>query len=179
MNEVSDALSLATSRSLPQTDLPLYPAALATDGEALAYRPGSPQALPEGGCLSEALLPEIRLLALRLALRRGLPFGPTPARIAEPADWLAARILLLEWKQVELALDELTLLDEANRRARALAESLALAYQPALPVLLPAGREPGAMRGWRAQPLPRGGVAEASRRCRERLSARFAELSGQ
>ncbi|MBA8734803.1 hypothetical protein [Chromobacterium violaceum] len=179
MNEVSDALSLATSRSLPQADLPLYPAALTTDGEALAYRPGPPRALPDGACLSEALLPEIRLLALRLALGRGWPEGRTPERVAEPADWLAARILLLEWQQVELALDELALLDEANRRAQALAAARGLAFQPALPVLLPTGRAPGALRGWRAHPLPRGGVAEASRRCRERLSARFAELSGQ
>ncbi|MCD4503575.1 hypothetical protein LQR30_05625 [Chromobacterium piscinae] len=179
MNEVSDALSLATSRSLPQADLPLYPVALATDGEALAYRPGPPPRLPAGGCLSEALLPEIRELALRLALARGWPQGRTPDRVAEPADWLAARILLLEWQQVELALDELALLDEANRRASGLAKARSVAFSPALPVLLPAGREPGALRGWRAHPLPWGGVAEASRRCRERLAARFAELSEQ
>ncbi|AUH49647.1 hypothetical protein CXB49_01770 [Chromobacterium sp. ATCC 53434] len=179
MNEVSDVLILATSRSLPQAALPLYPVALATDGEALAYRPGPPSALPDGACLSEALLPEIRLLALRLALARGWPEGATPDRVAEAADWLAARILLLEWRQVELALGELALLDEANRRARALADARGLAFAPALPVLLPAGREAGTWRGWRAHPLPRGGVAEASRRCRERLTARFAELSGQ
>ncbi|WP_434632886.1 hypothetical protein [Chromobacterium sp. CV08] len=179
MNEVSDVLTLAISRSLPSAALPLYPVALAADGEALAYRPGPPTALPDGACLSEALLPEIRLLALRLALTRGWPEGRTPDRVADAADWLAARILLLEWRQVELALGELALLDEANRRARALSDARGMVFEPVLPILLPAGRAAGAWRGWRAHPLPQGGVAEASRRCRERLAARFAELSGQ
>ncbi|OHX12781.1 hypothetical protein [Chromobacterium sphagni] len=186
MNEVRDALSLARSQIAVAAGQTLCPVALVTDGEWLAYRPGLPAgqlsswlAACDGGvCLLESMLPEIRQLALLLALRRGLPQQATPPRIAEPADWLAARILLLQWRQVALGLDELALLDCANRRAAEWATAVGLEPRPALPVLLPAGRGIACLQGWSAQWMAAagGGGASAaiasSRQARAGLAAR-------
>jgi hypothetical protein len=178
MNEISDALILATHAQQPQAQLAGYPVALATDGEWLAYRPGSPQFPPQAACLLESLLPEIRQLALHLALRRGLPRGRTPSRIAEAADWLAARMLLLEWRQLAVGLDELSLLDEANLRARQFAEAAGWEWTPTLPLLLPAGRTEGMLQGWSAAPASAQGeqAVPASLAFRRTVAARFAAL---
>ncbi|KZE85264.1 hypothetical protein KIF53_18460 [Chromobacterium subtsugae] len=190
MNEVRDAFSLARSQAATMAESTLYPVALVTDGEWLAYRSGPPAgqlsswlAACDGGApLLESMLPEIRLLALRLALRRGLPAQGLPPRLAEPADWLAARILLLEWRQVALGLDELAALDDANRRAAELAAAAGLAWRPALPVLLSGGRGEGGLQGWSPRPAQPGagrGVAaalDASRRARAGLAGRFEKL---
>lgn len=178
MHEISDIRILAPHAQPHAAARALYPVALSTDGERLAYRPGSPQALPERACLLESLLPEIRQLALHLAMRRGLPPGVTPARIAEPADWLAARLLLLAWRQLEVGLDELAGLDEANRRAERLAEAAGWEWTPVLPVLSPARRADGVLRGWSDAPAPAmdEGAVPASLAFRRTAAARFAAL---
>ena len=74
--------------------------------------------------LLEGLLPDIRLLAVLSAARRHR-FGEdarTPARLSDDADWLAARILVLGAKYVQLTPDQLPLLEQANQRLRELAQ---------------------------------------------------------
>ncbi|UTH76669.1 hypothetical protein [Chromobacterium sp. IIBBL 290-4] len=176
MTPDSLALTLALSDHPFRADRPLYPVALATDGEWLAYRPGSPHGAPADGCLLESLLPEIRQLALHMALRRGLPAGDTPARIAEPADWLAARLLLLEWKQLAVGLADLALLDEANRRAASFAEAAGWTREATLPVLSAQGRAPGLLQGWSETAMPEHGIIEGSQAFRRIVAARFAAL---
>ncbi|POZ62666.1 hypothetical protein [Chromobacterium alticapitis] len=171
-----EALTLALSDHPFRADRPLYPVALATDGEWLAYRPGSPRGAPADGSLLESLLPEIRQLALHLALRRGLPPGATPARIADPADWLAARLLLLEWRQLAVGLDELALLDEANRRAANFVEAAGWTRLATLPVLSAPGLAPGVLQGWSETAAPQGGVVAGSRAFRRIVAARLAAL---
>lgn len=68
--------------------------------------------------LSEALIPNIRLLACLMAAQR-LNFNqPTPAMISDEADWFAARILLLGVRVFHLDITLIPMLKLANQRAR-------------------------------------------------------------
>jgi len=191
MNEVSDSLSIArASLSLPSAR-PLCALALLTDVEHEA--PGTPQLPPAEALelaplrLSEALLPDVRLLAMLSAtLRANLEAAPTPVRLTDAADWLAARIAVLGLTHVLVTPAQLPELDEANRRLQALAQRFGLSVSSASPVLLPAALpiEIGVLRGWcAAEPAASGhasGLVDASRRvhraARRRLAGLFATL---
>jgi len=191
MNEVCDSLSIArASLSLPDAR-PLCALALVTDVEHAV--PGTPVP-PEAEALelaplrlSEALLPDIRLLAMLSAtLRANLETEPSPARLTDAADWLAARIAVLGLTHVLVSPEQLPTLDEANRRLALLAERFALSVAPAAPVLLPAAlpAEAGVLRAWcAAEPAASGraaGLVDASRQAhraaRHRLAGLFAML---
>ncbi|MCW3480669.1 hypothetical protein OL229_14070 [Neisseriaceae bacterium JH1-16] len=191
MNEVCDSLSIArASLSLPDAQ-PLCALALVTDVEHAT--PGSPLPPPAEALelaplrLSEALLPDIRLLAmLSVTLRANLETRPSPARLSDAADWLAARIAVLGLSHVLVSPAQLPTLDEANRRLAVLAERFGLSVSPAAPVLLPAALpvETGVLRAWcAAEPAASGraaGLVDASRQAhraaRRRLSGLFATL---
>lgn len=81
--------------------------------------------------LSEALLPDIRLLACLIAAQRLDFSAPTPAIISEEADWFAARILLLGVRVFHLDITLIPLLKTANQRARLFAQKHQLAFTPA------------------------------------------------
>ncbi|MBA8734503.1 hypothetical protein [Chromobacterium violaceum] len=163
----------------------LRPIILVRDGECLR------QALDHGrhpltawlsrqrqcGWLLESLLPEIRLLAMLLAARRA-GCRPTPPRLSDEADWLAARIYLLRLERVEMAKLENDILEQANARLRELCGAAA-PEAAALPASF--GPVPWLLGGWAPfQQLVRdaGGAAAMaanSRRlrpqCRQRLDA--------
>nr|WP_199067702.1 hypothetical protein [Chromobacterium sp. ASV5] len=189
MNEISDAAQLTRDQARLVPERGQYAILLLTDCERLAnavapqaeHVPTLLQTAARQGCLLESLLPDIRALALLLAARRQ-GAGPTPSRLADAADWLAARILLLDLSHVAVHLADFNLLDEANRRIAAWSEELARPLKPALPVLLT--RAPAADRGWwlqgwsrQAPPSVSGGdlasALAASRtratHCRQRL----------
>ncbi|KZE29706.1 hypothetical protein [Crenobacter luteus] len=96
-----------------------------------------PSALSDAGAegVLEALLP-IRPFAMLLAARRADWNERSPARFADAADWLAATIVALQLAEVDVALDELPLLDVANDRLAALAGELGVAVAPAQPRLV-------------------------------------------
>ncbi|RXZ43602.1 hypothetical protein [Crenobacter cavernae] len=91
-------------------------------------------ALSEHGVF-EALLP-IRPFAMLLAARRADWSARSPERFADDADWLAATILVLQLAEVDIALDELQLLDTANQRLAELCGDLAIDFTPAQPRLV-------------------------------------------
>ncbi|TCP11854.1 hypothetical protein EV683_11179 [Crenobacter luteus] len=96
-----------------------------------------PSALSDAGAegVLEALLP-IRPFAMLLAARRADWSERSPTRFADAADWLAATIVALQLAEVDVALDELPLLDVANARLAALAGELGVAVAPAQPRLV-------------------------------------------
>ncbi|AOZ50091.1 hypothetical protein [Chromobacterium vaccinii] len=105
----------------------LKPIALVRDGECLgrsldlARHPLADWLSRQrhSGWLLESMLPEIRTLAMLLAARRPR-VKPTPARLSDEADWLAARIYLLRLEKVEMAEAEKDILARANDRLREL-----------------------------------------------------------
>ncbi|ATP29883.1 hypothetical protein CR207_16710 [Chromobacterium violaceum] len=122
-------------------------------------------------------MPEIRLLAMLLAARRA-GCRPTPPRLSDEADWLAARIYLLRLERVEMAKLENDILEQANARLRELCGAAA-PEAAALPASF--GPVPWLLGGWAPfqQPVRDAGGAAAmaanSRRlrpqCRQRLDA--------
>lgn len=96
-----------------------------------------PAALADAGAegVLEALLP-IRPFAMLLAARRADWSARSPARFADAADWLAATIVALQLAEVDVALDELPLLDAANARLAELCGELAVGFTPAQPRLV-------------------------------------------
>jgi hypothetical protein len=163
----------------------LKPIALVCDGECLGPRldlSSHPLARwlsrqRRSGWLLESMLPEIRLLAMLLAARRPRA-RPTPPRLSDEADWLAARIYLLRLEKVEMAEAENDVLARANDRLRELCgagapEATACAAVSPQPVWLLAGWAP-----FQQAARDVGGIAAMaanSRRlrpqCRQRLDA--------
>ncbi|MEO9386411.1 hypothetical protein [Chromobacterium phragmitis] len=130
------------------------------------------------GWLLESQLPEIRLLATLLAARRHQP-SPTPSRLSDEADWLAARIYLLRLEQVEMADTENGTLAQANARLRELCGPSA----PLAAAIAPASAQPAWLQtGWAPilQPVRDVGGAAAmaanSRRMRPQCQSRLASL---
>ena len=99
-------------------------------------------ALPHHGMLvSEALLPQIRLVAMMIAASRLDFSNSTPEQITEEADWFAARMLVLGVNQFHLDVSLLPMLHRANQRAAHFAKLHGLVFQEAsMKMSLHAGR---------------------------------------
>ena len=91
--------------------------------------------------LSEALLPQIRLVAMMIAAMR-VDFSHTvPDQITEEADWFAARMLVLGVNHFHLDVSLLPMLALANHRAEAFAHIHGLTFNAAsMKMSLHAGR---------------------------------------
>lgn len=70
------------------------------------------------GMLSEAMLPEIRTMACRIAAERHDFSHNSPDIFTEEADWFAARILVLGVRVFHLDVSLFPMLNLANERAR-------------------------------------------------------------
>ncbi|MDF7676660.1 hypothetical protein PT286_07945 [Neisseriaceae bacterium ESL0693] len=81
--------------------------------------------------LSEALIPNIRLIACLIAATRLNFSEKTPSTITEEADWFAARILLLGVRVFHLDITLIPMLKTANQRAQAFARQHQLPFSPA------------------------------------------------
>lgn len=95
--------------------------------------------------LMEALIPQVRTLAMLMAAERLQAEHPhrTPDIITEEADWFAARILVFGVRVFHLDITLIPMLQTANRRARALAARHGLPFTPAqMRMSLHAGRPP-------------------------------------
>jgi hypothetical protein len=68
---------------------------------------------------SEAMLPQIRTLAMMIAAQRHDFEQPSPAVFTEEADWFAARILVLQARAFHLEGSLKSMLETANQRAEA------------------------------------------------------------
>ncbi|WP_037587138.1 hypothetical protein [Stenoxybacter acetivorans] len=92
--------------------------------------------LPELGLdapltISEALIPQVRMVAALIAAER-LDFQTkTPDIITEEADWFAARILIFGVRVFHLDITLMPMLKCANQRAKAFAAKHGLAFQAA------------------------------------------------
>ncbi|MTD32887.1 hypothetical protein [Paludibacterium denitrificans] len=168
MNPVSDVQPIASECQRVRAEGALSSITLLTDGEVPGQRvptssPMVASLLPQRTCAAsqwvlESLLPDIRTLAMLLASQRAsLDEAASPARFADAADWLAARIAVLGLSHVEVTLSGLAQLDEANRRLAALAQRSRVSLATAAPVLLTrteaAPSDGRVLRGWAAQPL--------------------------
>ncbi|WP_238791269.1 hypothetical protein [Snodgrassella sp. ESL0253] len=81
--------------------------------------------------LSEALIPQLRLVAMLIAAQR-LGFDqPTPDIISEEADWFAARILVMGVRIFHLDITLIPMLKTANSRARSFAQKHNLPFTQA------------------------------------------------
>jgi hypothetical protein len=91
--------------------------------------------------LSEALIPQLRLVAMLIAAQR-LGFNqPTPDIISEEADWFAARILVMGVRIFHLDITLIPMLKTANSRARSFAQKHNLPFtQAQMRMSLHAGR---------------------------------------
>ncbi|WP_051255581.1 hypothetical protein [Conchiformibius kuhniae] len=89
-----------------------------------------PAALPRH-CVSEAMLPNIRTTAMMIAAARRNPDARSPSHFSDDADWFAARILVLGVRVFHLPPQFAAVLEQANRRARAFAQTHGLAFRPA------------------------------------------------
>lgn len=58
---------------------------------------------PGYAVVSEALLPEIRLYALLLAALRQTFRSPSPPRLSSAADWMAARLAVLNCRSIRIS----------------------------------------------------------------------------
>ena len=80
---------------------------------------------------SEAMLPQIRTLAMMIAAQRHDFEQPSPAVFTEEADWFAARILVLQARAFHLEGSLKGMLETANQRAEAFARRHQLPFTPA------------------------------------------------
>ena len=103
---------------------------LLTDGNAHVPAPVDVSALPDN-CASEALLPQIRTTAMMLAAARRHTQHTSPTQFSDAADWLAARLLVLQVRVLHLPAHCQNLLDTANPRAEAFAREHGLPFCPA------------------------------------------------
>lgn len=95
--------------------------------------------------LMEALIPQVRTLALLMAAERlqTTAAARTPDVITEEADWFAARILVFGVRVFHLDITLIPMLQTANRRARDFARRHGLPFTPAqMRMSLHAGRPP-------------------------------------
>ncbi|MDO5357322.1 MAG: hypothetical protein Q4E77_07495 [Conchiformibius sp.] len=81
--------------------------------------------------VSEAMLPEIRAVALLIAAERRQLSRHSPSHFSDDADWLAARIIVLNIRTLHLPDNQQFMLDTANSRARAFARRFSLPFRPA------------------------------------------------
>lgn len=91
--------------------------------------------------LSEALIPQIRLMATLIAAERLDFTQPTPDTFSEEADWFAARILVLGVRVFHLDITLIPMLKLANSRAHSFARKHQLPFHSAqMRMSLHAGR---------------------------------------
>ncbi|MDK4680683.1 hypothetical protein [Kingella negevensis] len=81
--------------------------------------------------LSEAMLPEIRTVAMLIAASRCDLSKNSPATFTDEMDWFAARILVLRVRAFHLDVKLNAMLQTANERAKAFAQKLNLPFQAA------------------------------------------------
>ncbi len=81
--------------------------------------------------ISEAMLPEIRMVAMLIAAQRRETEQRSPAVFTDEADWFAARIIVLKVRVFCLDVCLLPMLKIANARAEAFARSRGLPFQAA------------------------------------------------
>lgn len=112
-------MTAAARHTQTAPDTALQACCLITDGNAhRADLSDGHRALDRRHAVSEALLPEIRTLALLIAAERHDFNRRSPQVFADEADWFAARILLLRARIFHLDISLNGMLDTANRRAR-------------------------------------------------------------
>jgi len=174
----------------------LWSVAVLTDGERLSassvvlgewLQQVARMRRQEGGQLvMESALPEIRCVAMLLAASRWRgEASDTCARLTDSADWLAARIQVLALSHVELALEQLPLLDLANQRLRRLSALTGHPLHGAQPLLC-LNRAPRdaalIMRAWSREPMDGlmchadDGRVPQTRILQQRSRARIAKL---
>lgn len=91
--------------------------------------------------LSEALIPQVRLVAMLIAAERVDFSRATPDILSDEADWFAARILVLGVRVFHLDITLMPMLKLANKRAAAFARKHGLPFEPAqMRMSLHAGR---------------------------------------
>ncbi|WP_370387150.1 hypothetical protein [Snodgrassella alvi] len=91
--------------------------------------------------LSEALIPQLRMVAMLIAAQRLSSDQPTPDIISEEADWFAARILVMGVRIFHLDITLIPMLKTANSRARMFAQKHNLPFtQAQMRMSLHAGR---------------------------------------
>lgn len=81
--------------------------------------------------ISEAMLPEIRTVAILIASSRHQFNQHSPKYFTEEADWFAARIIVLQARFLHLDVSLKPMLDLANQRAKRFAKQHKLPFQAA------------------------------------------------
>ena len=114
------ALNRPTENQNPaQSAQALRNCCLITDGNA--HRNPSQAAgegLDETDVLHEAMLPEIRTVAILIAAMRHDFSRHSPSEFTDEADWFAARIIVLQARKFYLDISMSFMLQTANERAR-------------------------------------------------------------
>lgn len=82
--------------------------------------------------ICESLLPEIRVVAMMIAAARHDFNQPSPRIFADEADWFAARIIVLNAREIHLDVKLCEMLQLANERAAAFAMHHNLPFQAAV-----------------------------------------------
>lgn len=128
MNAVLKA-TVETTQAQPRVTLQRW--YLALDGNQ--HRSDFQEQLPLDGTLllSEAMLPQIRMLACLSAAQRCDWTTRSPEVFTDEADWFAARILVLGVKVFHLDVTLIPMLKTANARAARLAAKLGLPFEAA------------------------------------------------
>jgi len=166
MDEINSDQQIVTKNlTRPAADA-LWSIALVTDAEALSagsvnlvdlmQRVERLRRQEAGQLVLESCLPEIHCFAMLLAAkRRPLDGTLSPARFADEADWLGARIQVLALSHVEVTLDQMAVLDLANHRVEQLCEVSGQRAMRALPILLTQSAladNQMILRGWSRMP---------------------------
>ena len=127
------ALNRPTENQNPaQSSQALRNCCLITDGNA--HRNPSQAAgegLDETDVLHEAMLPEIRTVAILIAAMRHDFSRHSPSEFTDEADWFAARIIVLQARKFYLDISMSFMLQTANERARQFASRHRLPFQAA------------------------------------------------
>ena len=112
-------------------NLPLHRCQMIADGNS--HHTTASQALPGSAdtLISEALIPQIRMVATLIAGERHDFEADSPAVFTEEADFFAARILVLGVHRFHLDITLLPMLKTANQRAQAFAKRHHLPFTPA------------------------------------------------
>ncbi|MFV2030634.1 hypothetical protein [Neisseria sp. S1] len=136
-------MKAATLKTLPQTE-PLHCTHLIVDGNSHRTdlcQTTLPATTGEHPMISEAMLPQIRTVAMLIAAMRHKFDAPSPDTFTEEADWFAARIIVLGVRRFHLDITLLPMLTTANRRAQAFLQSRGLPFTAAeMRMSLHAGR---------------------------------------
>ena len=110
----------------------LHSCCLITDGNSHRADLCAPQiGFDRPDMVSEAMLPQIRAVAVMIAASRHRFDAPSPAGFTEEADWFAARILVLKVRMFHLDVSLNPMLRTANHRAAEFARRHNLPFQPA------------------------------------------------